>query len=417
MGKVKTVIFDTNILMATEDYPTMFSKIAAGEQLKPIIPLETLRELDGLKNAEGRKGFQARRAIRKIRENLGILNIVYLDETNSTKKVDDKIVDFAVENDIVLVTNDIAMELNAKGLGATTQNYYETKEVGTGWREVELSNSEGRLDDYETKFEALSEIMVSGEYVIFKEFGLPVATFVKLPGNEGFSQIGVSKDSPLVLVPGRTEKVAPKDPYQTCAIDSLIANDFSIITGKAGTGKTLLSISRMLEALEHGQVSKIVIFTNPTKARGAEQLGFYTGDRNAKLLQNSIGAILISKLGSIIALEEMLADETLVIMPMSDIRGYEVPANAYLYISEAQNADVDLLQLAIQRASGGPIIIEGDPYTQLDHWSYGGENNGMLRAIDVFRGFESFGHVHLPIIYRSKIAERAALMTEARDQD
>ena len=76
-----------------------------------------------------------------------------------------------------------------------------------------------------------------------------------------------------------------------------------------------------------------------------------------------------------------------------------------------------LLQLAIQRGSGGITIVEGDPYSQLDHWSYGGENNGMLKLIEVFKGyktlprFEGFAHIHLDKIYRSGIAERASLMT------
>ena len=41
-----------------------------------------------------------------------------------------------------------------------------------------------------------------------------------------------------------------------------------------------------------------------------------------------------------------------------------------MYISEAQNLNVDLAKLAIQRcAEGAKIILEGDPQTQVDHYS------------------------------------------------
>lgn len=403
------VIFDTNILMGTENFTKMLGEF---EGRTTVISLETLRELDGLKNAEGRKGFQARRAIRKIKENLDSFNVQYIEQKfpeTAGMRVDDKIVYFAKHADAVLVTNDIAMELNAIGHGVTTQNYYEKLDVGNGYHEFEIGLPDGRgVYQIGHVFKEMADKVALGEYLIIKEFGLPTDIYVREA--TGFERVDKKE---LILRPGKGEKVKPKDHFQACAIDALQNQDFTILTGKAGTGKTYLAVSRMLEALDNGEVNKIVIFTNPTKARGAENLGFYKGDREGKLLQNSIGGILAAKLGGMFILEKMLLEETISIIPMSDIRGIEVGADSYLYITEAQNADADLMQLAIQRGAGCPIIIEGDPFTQLDHWSYGGENNGMLKAIAVFKGFQGFSHVHLPIIYRSAMADRASLMTEA----
>lgn len=403
------VIFDTNILMGTENFTKMLGEF---EGRTTVISLETLRELDGLKNAEGRKGFQARRAIRKIKENLDSFNVQYIEQKfpeTAGMRVDDKIVYFAKHADAVLVTNDIAMELNAIGHGVTTQNYYEKLDVGNGYHEFEIGLPDGRgVYQIGHVFKEMADKVALGEYLIIKEFGLPTDIYVREA--TGFERV---EKKELILRPGKGEKVKPKDHFQACAIDALQNQDFTILTGKAGTGKTYLAVSRMLEALDNGEVNKIVIFTNPTKARGAENLGFYKGDREGKLLQNSIGGILAAKLGGMFILEKMLLEETISIIPMSDIRGIEVGADSYLYITEAQNADADLMQLAIQRGAGCPIIIEGDPFTQLDHWSYGGENNGMLKAIAVFKGFQGFSHVHLPIIYRSAMADRASLMTEA----
>lgn len=397
----KAILFDTNILMGTVDYPTMILSLEVDHVL---VALESLDELDNLKTAEGRKGYQARRAIRKIEENLESINLVYADPDQLIRKTDDKLVKFAQDNNVILATNDIGMKLRAQAKGVEVQKYYETVDISEGYIIHEVPDTfQGNV---RTLLYDAGLKLYPGEYVIFKQYNYLTEAYVKLE-NGSYELV-----REVEFNPGNGAPVKPKDLMQHCAMHSLDNNNFTIITGPAGTGKTLLSVTKMLEALQKGDVSKIVIFTNPTKARGAESMGFYKGDRLQKLLQNSIGAILVAKLGSLFLLEQMIEKEEIIIMPMSDIRGYEVPETAYLYISEAQNADVDLLQLAIQRASGGPMILEGDPYTQLDHWSYGGENNGLLRAIQVFKGFVSFAHIHLSKIYRSPIAERAAEMTK-----
>ena len=46
--------------------------------------------------------------------------------------------------------------------------------------------------------------------------------------------------------------------------------------------------------------------------------------------------MLVSKLGSRIEVERLIEDETLVLLPLSDIRGYDTSGmNAGVYISEA----------------------------------------------------------------------------------
>jgi predicted ribonuclease YlaK len=71
---------------------------------------------------------------------------------------------------------------------------------------------------------------------------------------------------------------------------------------------------------------------------------------------------------------------------------------------------IDLIKLAIQRcADGSKIIIEGDSYAQVDKKSFEGHNNGLQRVIEVFTGTDAvdFGYVNLPIIYRSKMGDKA----------
>ena len=135
----------------------------------------------------------------------------------------------------------------------------------------------------------------------------------------------------------------------------------------------------------------------------------YPGSRTEKLLDSQIGNLLESKLGDRVAVERLIDDGQLVLLPMSDIRGYDTTGmNAAIYISEAQNLDIELMRLALQRIGEDSIcIIDGDSNTQVDLSMYAGDNNGMRRVSKVFRGADFYGEVTLLNIHRSKIAQLA----------
>ncbi len=116
----------------------------------------------------------------------------------------------------------------------------------------------------------------------------------------------------------------------------------------------------------------------------------------------------MSKLGDRVVVERMIDDGTLVLLPMSDIRGYETPPHSGVYLSEAQNMSINLMKLALQRIDETSIcIIDGDDKTQVDDISFSGSNNGMRRASKIFRGEDIYGEVTLQNIHRSKIAQIA----------
>jgi predicted ribonuclease YlaK len=99
----------------------------------------------------------------------------------------------------------------------------------------------------------------------------------------------------------------------------------------------------------------------------------------------------------------MINNEELVLLPMSDIRGYDTSGmRAGIYISEAQNLDITLMKLALQRIGEDSIcIIDGDDKTQVDLIEFAGTNNGMRRVSKVFRGSDIYGEVELRTIHRS----------------
>lgn len=202
------------------------------------------------------------------------------------------------------------------------------------------------------------------------------------------------------------------DIYQVLAADSLSNNKITLIKGPAGTGKTYLSLGFLLHKLERNKIDKIIIFCNTVATKNSAKLGYYPGTRDEKLLDSQIGNMLISKLGGRLAVEQMIEQEELVLLPLSDIRGYDTSGmNAGIYISEAQNLDIELMKLTLQRIGQDSIcIIDGDYGAQVDDIHFAGSSNGMRRASKVFRGKKPYGEVTLKKIHRSEIASIAEEM-------
>ena len=201
-------------------------------------------------------------------------------------------------------------------------------------------------------------------------------------------------------------KIKPKDSYQLIAIDSLLKNKMTLLRGPAGSGKSYLSMAYLFHQLEYNNIDKIVIFCNTVAANGAAKLGFYPGSKDDKLLDSQIGNFLASKLGDKLEVERLIENGSLLLLPLADIRGFDTTGmRAGIYITEAQNMDVELMRLALQRIGEDCVcILDGDSEAQVDASLYAGNNNGLRRVSQVFRGEDIYGEITLPNIYRSKIA-------------
>lgn len=200
----------------------------------------------------------------------------------------------------------------------------------------------------------------------------------------------------------------PGDTYQMFAADSLINNQVTMLCGKPGSGKTYLAFGYLFHLLERHEIDRIVVFCNPVVAKDAARLGFYPGTRYEKLMGSQVGAVLASKLGDEQAVERLVAEGSLVLMPAGDARGYEVPKNSGVYVMESQNLTCDLLRMLLQRVSEGcRVIVDGDYNEQVDMNVYAGSNNGMRKMSKAFRGQDIYGQVELKNIHRSKLAALA----------
>lgn len=384
-------LFDTSALMIKIELLDTTDNI--------LIPYIVIEELDNLKDSEGNKGANAREAIRKIKSIEDRVQFVF--GSGEYKKNDDEIIQCAVATQATLFSGDYGMLLkaHAKGVSYVDVLDFVKQDEYSGYKEIttqdsKIINSYDHINHFD---------LLPNQYLIVKNTSGEIVDVRKWTGEHYVEVKSKSLKSEMF------GSLTPKDMYQRCAIESLMNHKMTMIKGKAGSGKSLISLSYAQQQIEKGKFNKLICFVNPLASRNSAKLGFYPGDRNEKLLDSAVGSMLASKFGSKIKVEEMIAAEDMMLLPFSDIRGFDTTGmKAIVYIIEAQNLDVDLMKLAVQRVGeDSKLIIDGDYTSQVDSRYYEGINNGMRRVSEVFRGTEFYGEVELPFIYRSVMAAKA----------
>lgn len=404
-----TKFYDTNILLSHLD--------AVKKEDLFLLSSVTLRELEHIKvgTKSDEVKYEARRATRFLDENPDKYKVVVYDLNSQCDfndygledSPDNRIMRCAVYardvlgySDLVFMTNDILCKLIAKEYFKLNVESISSEhhEIYDGYKDITLSDEE--MGGFYSHLNKNCFDCLMNEYLIVRKSDGEIVDTLKWNGTE-YKKV-CNKTIKSVLF---GDKIKPKDIYQSCAIDSILDNTITTLSGKAGSGKSLISLITIMSLIESGKYDRAVIMFNPTKARGASDMGFYSGNATDKALQNSIGSILTTKFGDRFAIDMLLQQDKLRLVSMADIRGMEIRDNEILYITECQNTSIELLKLCLSRASSGcKIIIEGDFDSQVDSYLFDGSTNGMKRAIEILKGDEEFGYVHLPNIWRSKIA-------------
>ena len=402
MGEKKKVVVDTSKLM---EKLTEVEEIMDGYQL--VLPSTVLEELDNHKDnyKDPIRSYKGRNGIRFIYEHYN--EIIFFDSDDTIDKNDNRIIDVAIKNDAMVFTNDICMRVKAKSSGLDVLDLADDFRSGdySGYTEVYMNNDKDNTDIseiYKDKKNNIFNLNIN-EYLLIKNEDGSLADKLRYT-NEGFVNFNNKN-----LDSNAIGKIKPLDEYQSCLIDSLINNQMTMVRGKAGSGKSLLSLAYSLSMIESNKYDKLIIFANPVNSRNAARLGFYPGTRLEKVLDSFVGSMLSSKLGGTEGIYQLIERGKLEILPFSDIRGYDTRGmNAIIYIVEAQNLDIDLMKLAIQRVSDDcKLIIDGDNNSQVDMIAYEGLSNGMRRVSEIFRGQDFYGEVELRNVHRSKLAEVA----------
>lgn len=411
--------YDTNALLLKRDH--IFA-----EETVPVISSITLNELENIKTSTDKDEeikYHAREVLRILNNNFYNHNyevVIYQENMwNYFKEVG---YDFPHTNDIKILlcalyydkhihpdevkfyTNDLALKHIANLFfgedSVLSVSEEQSPDTYCGYQEFSL-NEEQMANFYQDLNQNILSLK-QGEYAIIKDQENNIVDKLCWTGetmrNLNFSSF---ESRQLGLI-----KPYKNDVYQMLAADSLTNNQITMLKGPAGSGKTLLALGRLFSQMEKGKIDKIIIFCNPVATRNSARLGFYPGTRESKLLDSQIGNLLMGKLGDRMAAERLINEGKLILLPLSDIRGFDTTGmKSGVYISEAQNMDITLMKLALQRIGEDSVcIIDGDDKTQVDMREFAAEANGMRRASQILRGTEIYGEVELKTIHRSKLA-------------
>jgi PhoH-like ATPase len=325
----------------------------------------------------------------------------YLQRTFADKKV-------------ILVSQDINLRMKAKSLGINAQDY-KTGKVQN------LDEIQKNIVVYEqVNDELIAKLYNHNGGIAVEEFEFarkPLANqYSILKG--GSSSVLTHYDADKRLI-SRVEKqkaygIGPRNAEQTFALDALLRPEIKLIslTGKAGTGKTLLALAAALQQRKDFQQ---ILLARPIVSLSNRDLGFLPGDVKDKIepymqpLYDNLSVIkhqFSSSSSEFMKIEEMQRNEKLVITPLAYIRGRSL-SNVYFIVDEAQNLTPHEIKTIITRAGEGTKMVFTGDIQQIDSPYLDEKSNGLTYLADKMRGQHVFAHMNLVKGERGFLADLA----------
>jgi phosphate starvation-inducible PhoH-like protein len=181
----------------------------------------------------------------------------------------------------------------------------------------------------------------------------------------------------------------------------IVENQIVVITGRAGSGKSLVCAQAALDFLKKKQVD--CIYNTRAAIEVGKSLGFLPGALNEKfdpymeaLLENI--AKCCSDKNEV---EKLLQDEKIKALPVQFIRGKTV--DDILIVEEAQNLTKgEMLAILTRLGKSGKIVINGDN-EQTDIKSSTGEISGLNYIIELSKKIEEIKWIKLATNHRSDL--------------
>lgn len=164
------------------------------------------------------------------------------------------------------------------------------------------------------------------------------------------------------------EKRKPKNPIkfqvtlneeQKTAKQVILNNTITIITGQAGSGKTLVACQAALDSLFCKEVEKIIVARPVVTAK--EEIGFLPGGLKDKL-DPYIAPIYdnMYRLYDKGKIDTLFMEGKIEIIPFAYMRGRNF-SNSFIVLDEAQNVTDSQMEMAISRlCEGSKMVIVGD---------------------------------------------------------
>jgi len=435
--KKKIFVLDTNVILHDSSCISQFMEHDI------VLPITVLEELDRFKKGSGTLNYHAREFLRSldsisgdklfgkgvsIGPGHGKISVRLeqdfhedLKRNFSVQNPDHHILNIAYQiakehpaRQVILISKDANLRMKAKAVGMTAQNYTsdQVKDISSvykGSRIKENISQEVIEQFFRAPFEAepasldLKEALQSNEYLIIR--------------NGKKSVLGVF--DPVLEKIRRVNKsnvygIMPRNAEQTFAADALMNPHIRLVSlsGKAGTGKTLLALSAALEARR--QYRQIFI-SRPVVPLSNKDLGYLPGDIRSKLdpymqpLYDNLAVIQnqFSQTGpNHKQIIDLLDSDKLVISPLAYIRGRSL-GKIFFIVDEAQNLTPHEVKTIITRAGEGTkIVFTGDVF-QIDHPYLDSQSNGLSYLIEKMQGQKIYAHINLEKGERSELAELA----------
>ena len=437
--KSKIFVLDTNVIL--HDHTCIYQF----QDNDVILPITVLEELDKFKRGNDLINFQAREFTRLLDEIVGDelfnggkslgkekgnLRIEtgkpFSDELKTSFKEDipdhrilaiaDYISKSYPKRKTVLISKDINLRMKAKSLGIQAEDY-KTDQV----------TDEHILDKTVTTFDNFSDTLID---ILYNQ-----GSFAKTEAGDKFTPeanecfiFRGNSSSALARYEAKSERVyrveknsaygiKPRNAEQTFCLNMLMDPDIRLmgITGKAGTGKTLLALAAAIE--QHRQYEQILL-ARPIVALSNRDIGYLPGDASEKIspyMQPLFDNLAVIKhtfnprSNEYQLIEEMVKEERLNITPLAYIRGRSL-SNAFFIIDEAQNLTPHEIKTIITRAGEGTKMVFTGDLQQIDSPYLDTRSNGLAYMTDKMRNQELFAHINLVKGERSYLAELAATL-------
>ena len=443
----KTFVLDTSVLL--HDPMSIFS---FGEN-QVVIPSVVIEEIDSKKNLQNDLGRNAREIARRLDElkaqgslskgikleNNGTLKIElnhrnlsklmgYFNEANNDNRILAVALNLSldynkefIKSPVVLVSKDVIMRIKADSIGIESEDYlYDNLGINgiddenNGY--IECLVPSDLIDSFYHKkaleFKEFSEYLVKdvlypNQFVLFKDDLGTTKSAVGRYKNK------LNRVETLYFGENTYWGIKGKNLEQRMALEALLDDDIKLVTlsGKAGTGKTLLSLVAGLYKTNDLKVYNKLLITKPVIPVGRD-IGYLPGDKDEKLrpwvqpiydnLEFILGTKTISKLE-----DTLIGMNRIEIEALTYIRGRSIP-NQFIIIDEAQNLTKHEIKTIITRVGEeSKIILMGDT-EQIDHPYLDSVDNGLSYVIKKFQGQEMAAHVKFKKVERSTLAQLAA---------
>ena len=436
--KSKLFIIDTNVLL--HDYKCIYNF----EENDVIIPIVVLEELDKFKKGNDQINFHAREFTRELDklsgdmlltaniplgDGLGNLHIETgrdfsekVSQSFPESTADHRILAIAEyvcnankNKTVVLITKDINLRMKAKSLGIISQDYQNDKVANIDDLYKGITVLESVEQSQISKLYELPEGVAASEFNLDKDLKGHQFFIMKNNGSSALAHYNPVSKLLNRVIKQTTYGIDPRNAEQTFALEALANPEIQLVslTGKAGTGKTLLALAA---ALAQHKRYKQIFLARPIVPLANRDLGFLPGDVKEKMdpymqpLYDNLTVIkhkFSHQSPEFIRINEMVKEEKLVITPLAYIRGRSL-SSIFFIVDEAQNLTPHEIKTIITRAGEGTKMVFTGDIEQIDSPYLDTASNGLSYLSDKMKNQDIFAHVNLVKGERSFLAELAS---------